>query len=316
MNKKKTVYIALLISVLCIVLISLTALMVHFAAPHILKGFSNLITSPEKSFNKEIVSIASESDELPYVAAYGSLYKGNEIISLYDLCEEQNMEYQNALCIFDNKVYFICTEPSGANSYWSLNSIDLITLDEQECFRFEMPQTAYNRYANSVKYIERNGYCINGKIVLNDFTSVWEYDLELALATKYTYDKYVFPNCDVYGEYVDKETIKVHTELAEKTFTFYDMSQKSVGISTVYSFKERMNRENKPYITDFFNNRSVQYVNGKIYAIGECRDNTGGAYAIVLEYDEENGKWIYTGSVYTWDTAIYTYIVPVYQGNG
>lgn len=303
MNKKNIRIIFIIVSLVLII-----ATIAYFTVPHILNGVADRLSRPEKTFYEEINNIASESEDIPYTVSYGSLYKGEKLISLFDLCEKQNTEYENTLCIFHNKVYYVCT---GLNEekYWQLNSLDLTTLDEQECLRIDNPNAIYGRYSVGDEYSKKNGYYINGRIVMNDFVSVWEYDMESGSITKYAYDKYTFPEMKVYGEYIDAETIKIHTENWEKTFTLNEMSQESTGISRIYSFKTRKNWEDKPYITDFFSSTSIQYINGKIYAIGECRDYTGGAYAVILEYNAQDDKWIYTTNIYTWDTAIYTYIV-------
>lgn len=307
MNKKRLLK-AMIISVLCLSIIILFIISV----PHI----ANLLTYPEKSFNNEITSISCESEKIPYVVACGRIYKGEKVISIFDLCEKQNKSYQNTLCIFKNRAYFICLESDQTNHYWSISSVDLNSLDIQTHFMFKNPAKAYSKYTSSEEYSERNSYYIDGKIVLNDFISVWEYDLNLSFSKEYSYDRYDFPIREIYGVTANDSAIKIHTPQWEKTFTFYDMSQESVGISTIYSFKDRKMLNNRPYITDFFNEKSVQYINEKIYAVGECKDRLGGAYAIILEYDRQQNKWKYVTGVYTWDSATEAYIVPEKTGDG
>lgn len=306
MTNRKKLLKALLISALCFVV---AALLFYFALPHIV----DLLTQPEKSFNKEINSIASESEDIPYIGAYGRLYKDEKVVSLYDLCKMHNLSYENTLCIFKDKAYFICTESDETNHFWSIASINLSSLEIQTHFKFQNPNVAYDKYANSEKYSERNSYYNNGKIVLNDFNSVWEYNLHTNSSKQYGYDEYDFYVSEIYGNTVDDKTIEIHKQNDKKTFTFYEMSEDSIGISTIYSFKDRKMWDGRPYITDFFIENSVQYVNGKIYVIGECKDRTGGAYAVILEYDETQNKWKYITSVYIWNPADKAYIVPEYR---
>ena len=143
------------------------------------------------------------------------------------------------------------------------------------------------------------------------FASVWEYDLKSGSAKEYGYDDFEFPVQEIYGEYAGDNAIKIHTPQWEKTFSFYDISQESTGVSTVYSFKDRKIRVTGcNFINDFFVDNAIQYINGKIYAFGECTDDLGGAYAVLLEYDLQQNKWLYVTSIYTYSPASEAYIIP------
>lgn len=305
MNKNRALKIVC-ISVLCLFVM---ALLFFISVPYI----ANLLTQPERSFHNEITAITSESEEIPCVAAYGKIYKDEKVVSIFDLCEKQDKSYLHTLCVFENRVYFICSESDKTNHYWTIASVDLNALEMQTHFRFKNPDRAYDEYANTAEYSKQNGYYADGKIVLNDFVSVWEYDLHSNSSKEYSYDKYNFTVREIYGNMVDDNAISVHTPKWEKTFTFYEMSQESVGISTIYSFRDRKMWNDHPYITNFFNEKSVQYVNGQIYAIGECNDRRGGAYAIILEYDERQDQWKYVTCIYIWSPAAEAYVIPKYN---
>lgn len=166
MNKKRVYTLLIILGVLVL------AVLFYVSIPHI----ANAATRPVKSFNKEITAISCESEDIPYVEAYGNIYKGKKVISLFDLCEKKHKTYYDTLCIYDNRAYFICSESDKTNKQWCISSVDLKTHIIQTHFVFENPAAAYDDFMNLAEYSKRNGYYFDGKIVLNDYASVWEYD--------------------------------------------------------------------------------------------------------------------------------------------
>lgn len=78
MNKKRVYTLLIILGVLVL------AVLFYVSIPYI----ANAATRPVKSFNKEITAISCESEDIPYVEAYGDIYKGKKVISLFDLCEK------------------------------------------------------------------------------------------------------------------------------------------------------------------------------------------------------------------------------------
>lgn len=299
MKNRKKFLNALLISASCLV----AALLIYFV---ILPSLVYLLTRPEKTFYKELNSIASESEDIPYIEAYGSLYKRKELISVYGLCDNQHKDFSNMLCVYNNIVYFVYEVEDA----WCVASVDMDTLEMHTHFKLENPAEIYNIWPTPGDFKKLNGYYYDGKIVLNDHKTVLEYDLTTRSTTQYSYSEYNFPVIKVYGSNIDSETIIINTESGEKVFTLEEISKKSSAIATIYSFKDRLNWKKRPHIIRFFSENSVQYVDGKIYVIGEMRDYYGQAYAVIFEYDEAKNKWKYITNVYTWDSADEAYIVP------
>ena len=73
MNKKRVYTLLIILGVLVL------AVLFYVSIPHI----ANAATRPVKSFNKEITAISCESEDIPYVEAYGNIYKGKKVISLF-----------------------------------------------------------------------------------------------------------------------------------------------------------------------------------------------------------------------------------------
>ena len=68
MNKKRVYTLLIILGVLVL------AVLFYVSIPHI----ANAATRPVKSFNKEITAISCESEDIPYVEAYGNIYKGKK----------------------------------------------------------------------------------------------------------------------------------------------------------------------------------------------------------------------------------------------
>ena len=140
MNKKRVYTLLIILGVLVL------AVLFYVSIPHI----ANAATRPVKSFNKEITAISCESDDIPYVEAYGNIYKGKKVISLFDLCEKKHKTYYDTLCIYDgeyeNKIGTLYKlkhqshpqfEPDEENILFSLlkfaeNSKLLVSLEDEE----------------------------------------------------------------------------------------------------------------------------------------------------------------------------------------
>ena len=73
MNKKRVYTLLIILGVLVL------AVLFYVSIPYI----ANAATRPVKSFNKEITAISCESEDIPYVEAYGNIYKGKKVISLF-----------------------------------------------------------------------------------------------------------------------------------------------------------------------------------------------------------------------------------------
>ena len=67
-EQEKSLYTADYIGVLVL------AVLFYVSIPYI----ANAATRPVKSFNKEITAISCESEDIPYVEAYGNIYKGKK----------------------------------------------------------------------------------------------------------------------------------------------------------------------------------------------------------------------------------------------
>lgn len=260
------------------------------------------------NFQKEIDSISPESNDIPYIASLGRLYNKDEIISIFNLCEKQNKDFESILCVYEDRIYFVYTDKTSSS--WHIASIDWKLTDFEDHCQLNHPNEIYNRYPIPGDFENFNGYYSDGKIILNDHITILEYSLKSQTSTQYNYEKYEFPEVQIQGLCIGDESIQIKSEHWIKTFTLNEICQKSIGLSTIYSLKDRMNWEGESYITNFFDERSVQYIDDHIYVLGKVRNYHGQVYAIVMQYDETNDSWEYVTSIFTEDNG-YCYIVPV-----
>lgn len=263
--------------------------------------FLNWLTSPEKEFYDEITAIPCEIDELPYTVMYSEIYMGDKkLADLYDL-ENENKAVHSIFCVYQNRAYFT-VDDFNDTLLFKIMSIDLTDRSVQtHCQINDYDFVGYNnRYAyEDYRYCNKNQYYCNGKIVLNDKATVWEYDLYTDTVEKYAYDEYDFPDCEIYGETVDGKTISLTLRNEKRTFTLDEMSKNSSVISKICSYKDKVTQSGRPYLYDIFVENKAQYINGKYYICMECIDRRDHIYAVFLEYDWEKDEWKYAGAFHS-----------------
>lgn len=309
MKNNKVIHKVLFIVAICLIFVLISVSTLYVTVPHILRGIGNLVTQPEKQFVEELDGIAPESEDLPYIMSFGVLYKGGtELISISSVCEEQSKELLEVLYVSNEQVYYLCTELNKVEvEHWFIESFDLKTQAIRVHATIKKPCKNSCRDSDPKN---RNRYYQNGKIVLHNDLTVWEYNIASETIKEYDYNEYPTFECNICGEYIGDETIKLYTNHGEKTFSFDEMCQKSEGISKIYSFKDQPKNSNTDTWDRFFYaTELVQCVNGKIYINGVCYDKSGGEYSIFLEYDEIQDDWKYLSYIYTWGKGE-CYIVP------
>lgn len=228
-----------------------------------------------------------------------------------DLCRKNGYYYREILCERDGKVYFVYCDPYEEKDCWTIGSIDLATSEFRICYKMTDPAESYEvQYWKNYK--ERNGYYFDRQIVLTDHKTVLTYDIDSQTVQTYAYRDYCFPECTVYGEYIDRETIQLNMGDSVRTYTLQEMAEKSGSISKIFALKEKKTWCGDSYLDSFFSGDSVQVVGDKVYTIGECLNYMGEAYAVIFEYNVEEDSWKYVTNYYTGENAHSQnfYIIP------
>lgn len=250
-------------------------------------------------YQNPLENIPRETEDIPNYVVYSTLYSEFGKISVGSECVRQNKDYElkEIFCVKSEKVYFIYSVVNESEYYWAIGSIDLGTMEFQTHCKLYEPKEAYDKGKRFFcEYKEQNGYLYDDEIVLTDYETVLIYDLNRDNIKKYDYGDFLFPQKSICGEYVNSETIVLKTENISKMYTLQEMAAKSESIAEIFSLSHSTTWSGASYLCDFFSNYSVQAVGNKLYAVGQCLNNRGYAYAVILEYDEKNDLWNYVAN--------------------
>lgn len=267
----------------------------------------------KKNYENPLKNIREESSELPNYVVYGVLYSDYGRIYVPSICEKKSKEryLDEIFCIKNGKAYLMYADYSEGARCWVLASVDLETSELQTCC--ELPNAAKIFDVNfSNDYMERDGYYLEGKIVLNDRQTVLEYDVESQNLETYDYYEYDFPKCTVYGEYIDNETVQLNLGNSIRRYTLEEMAEKSDSIAKIFALKNEKTWCGDSYLYRFFADDNVQFIGDKVYTIGNCFNYSGQAYTVILEYDVEEDSWKYVTNCYTGNPAspYNCYVIP------
>jgi hypothetical protein len=265
-------------------------------------------------FDASFQEVDSEVDRIPAVVVYGMLYAGDATLNVAQLCRNENKSssFKEVFCIMHGKVYFVYSVFDGLNYNWILASADIKTAVLENLCSFSNAKTSYLVKQKS-DYKERNGYYANGQITLNDFETVFIYDIASGYVDSYKYEEYVFPQTKVLGEIVDSNTIALYTDGCKQTFSLSKMADDSKGIEKILELKNEKTWNGTPRLSHFLGQNSIQIIGDEIYAIGECLNFSGEAYAVILEYDQETRLWRFASTFFSGDTVFRScYLVPYF----
>ena len=259
-------------------------------------------------------NISSETDSAPSIVVYGTLYTKGETVPISQLCKERNKNYHlyDVFCVVKGRAYFVFADRNEASRIWAIGSINLSTKEFYEHSRFRNAQEVYH-HDHSSPYKDRNGYYLDGKIILNDKMTVWTYDIDSEVANSCSYEKYDFPYLHTTGEAINAHGLSVKAATLDESFTLHEMSQNSESIARIAALDKKKTWNGESYLQGFFSDNCVQEINGYIYAIGSCLNYWGGSYAVILQYMPKDGVWQYVTSTFADDSAhISCYLVPSY----
>lgn len=252
--------------------------------------------------------LPSELDKIPAYVVYGKLYVGNEKINIAETCskEIEDFSLNEIFCISENNVYFLHTEYVDGGRNWVIASVDLKTRVITTHYRFSNVQEIYRKNIYGT-YSSRNGFYYNNQIVLNDFQSVFVYDIAEKKAMKYDYNSYVFPELFAYGEYLNDQSITLHIDRHSYTFDLQVMADKSPDIAYLLELESK----GKISMPLFFKDNHIQAVDGRLYAIESVLDVAKMPIMVILEYDQSREQWLYVTHAYVGDNVHNNcYVIP------
>ena len=264
------------------------------------------------TLSNPLKNVPPETNVKPSVVVYGTIHTDGKTIEISQLCRKHDKNYilYDVFCVQNEKVYFMFADRNKAARTWVIGSIDINTEAFYEHCRFSDAQEVY-RHNHSSPYNNRNGYYIDGRIVLNDRVTVLSYDITSQHVYTYPYDDYDFPHTYIVGEATSTSEISIKTGTINKSFTLQEMAENSESIADIVELDQEKTWSGATYLQGFFSDNCVQRIDGHIYAVGSCLNYWGSSYAVILHYEPERGIWQYVSSVFADDTAhISCYLVP------
>ncbi len=281
----------------------LTVIIVIVIMAVILGAIYGMIYLPRTLLENTLNDLSTTDDVPPYMI-YGTLYDNNQEIQIARLCRKENSNYslQEVFCINERKVFFICSDADQYSRDWLISSINLDTLDFEICYRFSKAAEIYTQKTSS-DFKSKNGFYYDGKIVLNDHSTVVVYDLKTGAISNYAPTEYTYPVHENVGKCIDGETLELTIGGISTVHTFKKMSEGNESISKIYELKKKQIWNGNASIVRFFSDYSIQCIDNRVYVVSSCMNYAGESHAIILEYDLEVEKWLYVTSNYAGDNV-------------
>lgn len=250
-------------------------------------------------------NIPFETQEIPNYVSYDTVYTSRGKTDLGQVLQSVNEKYDllQIFGVFENTVYFVYSSWEKSDSSWEIGSYNLNTFEFRSHCMLENPKEVYRRKFEE-KYVERNGYCLDGEIILNDHKHVVVYNIINDNAQIYSYEEYEFPTNNSYGEYIDNTTIKLTLENSSKRYTLEEMAYKSDSIKEIFNLKDMKIWNGRSSLHKFFSQGAIQVIGSKVYVSGRWVNFWGKSYAVILEYDVQSDSWKYVTNCQVEDVLI------------
>lgn len=255
-----------------------------------------------------------ESTEINYVFFDTVYIKGKKELKLKSVLNE-GMNIKQVFCIWNNKVYFSYQYVEEDFLHWCIAFVDLddlflnVVVDEKFGHADNEKNNVY-RVSFSDDYCNRNGYYLNGVIVITDFNKLIEYDIkENVYNTMYYEDYQQIKNKFTYNIENCKEVVfkqKNNIIRLDKD----SLSDKSDIAKEIIDSNENTIWNGASSLEYFFN--GVKIIDDKVYLICRVLNFSGETFAIVFSCDLDKETFAYVGYCYTNDIINDSefYIVP------
>lgn len=285
------------------------AIIIGLLAPYVwILSLIGVISVPysisKAEFRKELKSIPYESDasNLVYDLS-GTIYTKDKKINMIRYCEKQKnlVSYEDALCVYQDKVCFVCTT---ANEEWAIASVDLNTKEFKAYCALpnqglSTGEQIYHRACNSGKYSERNGFVYGEKIVLNNKYSVLSFDIKTEECQTCPYEEYAFPEETIYAEFISSQKILLHMDENVLTCTPETLSENNPAMKQLYSLQnEEIPHSDLKRLDSFYYEKSIQQIGEEIYSANRILTSRGDVFFILFKLDENTNQWKYAKAIF------------------
>lgn len=273
-----------IIKVICLVIIAAVVLTVVLLASSFVGSYITY-----KNMEGMLKNIESESDYIPAVSAYGEVYMDGDEYNIYEAVKDYNEDYllEQVLCVYNKRFYIYVCDINKAD-YIASVGMEKLDLSVHEQFDYDTIHTD-----TRVTYRD-------GKVLITDGVNVLEYDIVQDESGTFPAEDYSFP--EVSSDYsvliTDSERLELKYNGEATQFDFSEIAETSAGTAELYSYKSKKDwsgasRFDGLYVSDTWSN-----ADGRIYVAAKCRSFDGTLFASILEYDPDEGKWVYVSGGY------------------
>lgn len=296
----KQTYIILIATFICITIALLVGLM-------ILQPFS---------INMYLEKMQSESNQVPAYAYYGIVHMGEDRIELDSILEANNIQgtVEEVFLLDDNRVWFVYSDNSN-KSLWTLASVSHNGSNLKVIFSKQFGEnggdTVY-KCSNQLQdefWEKKNGFLIDGQIVLTDHVQLVIYDLASDTINEMAKAKYNYPKSYWIVDVLDKNQIAIEHNNQKFILTKEDMFQNSKALAALQGFSESKIWNGKNPFEKFFH--CVQTDGENLYIVCNIMNWFGVLHTLVFQYDIDCNEVTYCFTQETFDVVPYEfYVIP------
>lgn len=262
----------------------------------------------ERNFKAGLSRLEQEVETAPvYVTHKRSVNVDGTSFNIGDIIEKATgTQFWDCKVVFaDTRVWFVYMLRSSDGNTWTMNvaSVTREGKDFQTHYCAESIIDQSNRWSpmnihcRPTYYADEWCYYYDGKIVLTDRVTLFEYDLLTGAAREHDYASYRHPVCAYDADISNRNTIAISTPYDDRIIT----PEKAANISTCFAammdFANMDIWDQTPSLQYLFD--SVQYDGSELYIVCRILSYYGESYAVVFGYDYNANRLSYCFSQHT-----------------
>lgn len=244
-----------------------------------------------KDMERTLKNIKSESDYIPAVSTYGSVYMDGNIYNLYEAVKDYNEDYlvKQVLCVYNKRFYI---HVSRVNQAEYIASVGMENMDLSFHAQFD--------WTDNMVFTDDRVIYNDGTVIVTDGVNVLEYDIVKDESKTVLAEDYSFP--EVPGDYsvsiTDSEKIELKYNGESTQFVFAKIAETSAGAAELYSYKNKKTWCGDSRFDGLYVSGTWSTVDSRIYVVAKCKSFDGTLFASILEFDPDENKWVYVSGGY------------------
>lgn len=262
----------------------------------------------ERNFRAGLSRLEQEVETTPvYVTHKRRVNIHGASFNIGDIIEKSiGTQFWDCKVVFvDARVWFVYILRLSDGNTWTIN-VASVTREGKDfqthyCTDSIIDQTngwsPMNIHCRRTYYSDEWCYYYEGKIVLTDRVTIFEYDLLTGAVKEHDYASYRHPVCAYDADISDRNKIVISTSYDDRIITPEKASTTSTSFAAMMEFANMDIWDRTPSFQYFFD--SVQYDGRELYIICRILSYYGESYAVVFRYDYMADRLSYCFSQHT-----------------